>query len=377
MKIIYGVTGTGKSEYVFNEIQKSSADKIYIITPEQFSFTAERRLIDTLPEKATLKVEVLSFERMAYRVIKETIGDDIKNISKSGKAMLIYEAISKHQKELKFLGNSNENVDMIISQITEFKKHNINTEMLEKQKDETSDPYLKAKMNDMLIVYKELEDKITEDNYIDENDLLTILAENIAKSHLFDESVMYIDEFAGFTKQEYSVISELNKIAKEIYITVCTDELRVTKSPEADIFYDNKQTVQTLCNICDIDKDSQIRLQDIHRYKNDELKHLAQNLYAVPYKVYHGDVNHIKLYLAENQYSEVEHVAANIVKLVRDKGYRYSDIAVICRNIDTYASLCKAIFAEYEIPVFIDTKKDITAEVEALFAGDIDIGYIG
>ena len=29
MKIIYGVTGTGKSEYVFNEIQKSSADKIY------------------------------------------------------------------------------------------------------------------------------------------------------------------------------------------------------------------------------------------------------------------------------------------------------------------------------------------------------------
>ena len=135
MKIIYGVTGTGKSEYVFNEIQKSSADKIYIITPEQFSFTAERRLIDTLPEKATLKVEVLSFERMAYRVIKETIGDDIKNISKSGKAMLIYEAISKHQKELKFLGNSNENVDMIISQITEFKKHNINTEMLEKQKD--------------------------------------------------------------------------------------------------------------------------------------------------------------------------------------------------------------------------------------------------
>ena len=32
----------------------------------------------------------------------------------------------------------------------------------EKQKDETSDPYLKAKMNDMLIVYKELEDKIYE-----------------------------------------------------------------------------------------------------------------------------------------------------------------------------------------------------------------------
>ncbi len=359
MKIIYGVSGTGKSEYIFEKIKNETAQKIYIITPEQFSFTAEKKLLDKLESGATLNCEVLSFERIAYRVINACITDKLNNIGKSGKAEIIYDAIAKNQKELKFLGKSQENVDTIITQITEFKKHNVSIEMLEKQKDLTKNEYLKAKLNDMLIMYKALESKI-ENVFLDENDLLTILAENIEKSHLFDNAVVYIDEFSGFTKQEYSVIEKLDKIAKELYITVCTDELRITQSPEIDIFYDNKQTVQSLSKINDIDKDSQIKLTQKYRFKNDELKHLEENLFAVPYYVYDEEINNIQLYLAENKYAEIEHIATNIVKLVRDENYRYKDIAVICKNIDEYSSLCKAIFAEYEIPVFIDTKKDIT-----------------
>ena len=76
MNIIYGRSGTGKSEYIYNKIKADLSrginEKIYIITPEQFSFTAEKKLLETLDEGATTNVEVLSFERMAYRVIKET-----------------------------------------------------------------------------------------------------------------------------------------------------------------------------------------------------------------------------------------------------------------------------------------------------------------
>lgn len=361
MKIIYGVSGTGKSEYIFDKIKNCNSEKIYIITPEQFSFTAERKLLDTLERSATLKTEVLSFERMAYKVIKETM-PKIKTIGKSSKAMIIYDAISKNAKDLNFLGKSLENVDTIIKQITEFKKHNITIESLQNQIEKTKDTYLRLKLKDMLLMYKALNDKIKEE-YIDENDLLTILAENMKKSHLFDGATFFIDEFSGFTKQEYSVIASIEEIAKEVYITVCTDNLRVTKSPEADIFYDNKQTVQSLCKICDIDKENQIKLEEKFRFKNNELSHLEENLYAIPFKKYDSEPEHIKLYLADNQYSEIEYVAGNIVKLVRDRGYRYKDIAVICNNIDTYSSLCKVIFEEYEVPVFIDETKDITQNI--------------
>ena len=50
MKLIYGRAGTGKTEYIFKDINKkvneeNIKEKIYIITPEQFSFTAEKKFI--------------------------------------------------------------------------------------------------------------------------------------------------------------------------------------------------------------------------------------------------------------------------------------------------------------------------------------------
>ncbi len=364
MKLIYGRAGTGKTEYVFNDIKSKikSEDKIYIITPEQFSFTAEKRLLDTLEEGAVLKVEVLSFERMAYRVINETISNIDFKIEKSGKSMIIFDAINKEPKDLKFLGKSIDNVETIIKQITEFKKHNISVDTLKKRVEETEDEYLKLKLNDMLIMYTRFEEVI-QGKFLDENDVLTLLAENIEKSHLFDNAIFYIDEFSGFTKQEYEVIKKLEKIAKELYITICTDSLRVEKSPEADIFYDNKQAIQTLCSISEINKDEQIHLEKNHRFKNEELAFMEKNIFGIPYKSYDKENENIELTYADNQYVEIENIASKIIKLVRDEEYRFSDIAVICNNIDTYSSLCKVIFNEYEIPVFIDEKKEITQNI--------------
>jgi len=72
LKIIYGKSGCGKSTYLFKYIKDiiKNPQKIYIITPEQFSFTAERKLLEEV-EGAVINAEVLTFSRMAYRVIKE------------------------------------------------------------------------------------------------------------------------------------------------------------------------------------------------------------------------------------------------------------------------------------------------------------------
>ena len=366
MRIIYGRAGSGKSEYIYNDIIKrinnENSEKIYIITPEQFSFNAEKRLLDKINENATTSVEVLSFERMAYRVIQETMPNNKIKLDNSSKAMIIYDAINKKQKDLCFLGKNTQNIQTIITQITEFKKHDISVEKLREQVEKTEDKYLKSKLNDMLIMYDEFENQINSD-FIDENDLLTILSDNLEKSNLFNNAVFYLDEFSGFTKQEYKVIAKLNKIAKMLYITICSDSLRITKSPDSDIFYDNKNTIQTLNEIEEIDVEKQIHLQDNYRFKNDELKHLEKNIFDIPYKIYEKENKNIKLFLAENQYEEVKHIAKQIYLLIRDEGYRYKDIAIICNDIATYSSLINAIFKEYDIPVFIDEKKDLNKNI--------------
>lgn len=73
LRLICGRSGTGKSEFCLNEtIQKlNNKNKIYIITPEQFSYSAEKKLIDKQETGAIVNAEVLTFKRMAYRVENE------------------------------------------------------------------------------------------------------------------------------------------------------------------------------------------------------------------------------------------------------------------------------------------------------------------
>lgn len=365
LKIIYGKSGTGKSTYIFNEIAekiKRGNRKIYIITPEQFSFTAEKKLLDSIDTNSVVLAEVLTFNRMAYRVIKETGNSNLKNLSQTGKSMLIYNILSKEKNKLNFIGKSLENVELIENQITEFKKHGITLENLKQTIENLEDKYLKSKLQDMLLVYKDYSDEI-EQKYIDENDNLSMLIERIDLVNDFDNVDIYIDEFVGFTYQEYEIIKKLLLKANEVNITICTDDINVNQNQDTDIFYSNKMTIDKLYFIArseNVKVEKPIELGRCYRFKNDELKHLEENIYAFPYTKYNGEVNCIKLFLAKNQYSEIEHIAQNIVKLARDENYRYNEISVITKNLEEYSNLCKIIFAKYNIPVFIDEKKDFS-----------------
>lgn len=368
LRLIYGKSGTGKSTYIFNEIKdKIKGDnKIYIITPEQFSFTAERELLDTIGTGSVLNAEILTFNRMAYRVMNEVGGNTKTALSSCGKAMLIYNILLNEKTNLNFLGKSDENIDLISTQITEFKKHGIGTQNLDDIINGSSDKYLKAKMNDMRIVYDKFEQQI-KNRYIDENDVLTILAEQLPQTKIFENTLIYIDEFVGFTKQEYDVIGILLEQASQVSINICTDSLEPSISPDTDIFYANKQTVQKIFDVANLvgaKQEKHICMENVVRFKNEELAHLEENLYAVPYKKYNSDsLKNINLFLANNPYSEIENIAVNIVKLVKEQAYRYKDIAIITKNLDTYSNLCKVIFNKYQIPVFIDEKKDLSQNV--------------
>ncbi len=367
LNIICGRSGTGKSTYIFEKVKDiiNNPEKVYIITPEQFSFTAEQKLLETVKTGSTVNAEVLTFSRMAYRVLNE-IGSNLKNIEGFGKSMLIYDILDSSKSELKFLGKNEQNVEIIERSITEFKKHNITSQKLSDVTENIEDKYLKAKLEDLKNIYAKFQEAISE-KFLDENDSLTYLAENIKISKMFDNSCIFIDEFVGFTPQEYRVIEELLKVSKDIYITICADTLgKDIQNDDGDVFYSNKITASRLIEIAEknnIEFKKPVILSKNYRFKNDELKALEENLYASLYKKYNGENKNIQLFLALNPYSEIEHVAQKIIECVRDDGYRYREIGVITKNIDTYSGLIKAIFSKYEIPVYIDEKKDLSQNI--------------
>ena len=318
--------------------------------------------MDSINNSSVINAEVVTFNRMAYRVMNELKRANINSISSCGKSMLIYDILLNEKKNLKFVGKSNENVEMIGTQITEFKKHGITVENLKEAINASDDKYLKSKMQDMLQIYEQYQNQINE-HFIDENDTLTILANLLEKSAEFKNCDIYIDEFVGFTKQEFEILRSLLRNNNNIYLTVCTDEIEQSTNPDTDIFYTNKQTLDKIFNLAkqeNIKIEEPIKLEIKYRFKNDELQHLEENIYKVPYQKYKENVQNIQLFLAKNGYSEIEKLAVEIVKLVRDYNYRYNEIVVITKNLEEYSNLSKAIFAKYNIPVFIDEKKDLS-----------------
>ena len=361
LRFVYGPAGTGKTTFCFEEIKSriGSEEKIYIITPEQFSFTAERNLLEVVKNGSAINAEVLTFNRMAYRVFQEVGGASQTILTECGNMILIYDILESKKNEIKFLGKSEKNLDVVQRMFTELKKHNVRLEDLENAINGIDDMYLKTKLNDIFILYKEYEARLA-DNYIDTNDVLTWLAEKLDESKMFDNSVIYIDEFAGFTKQEYTLIKKLLGKAKQVNITVCSDWLENNKPQEKDIFYQNKLTAQTIINLIENETiENPVVLKEKHRFKKAELKHLEENLYGKSQK-YNKPVENIKLFLSMNPYSETEYVAREIINLVRTENYRFKDIAIITKQPEIYAGITKAIFAKYEIPVFVDEKKDLS-----------------
>ena len=275
--------------------------------------------------------------------------------------MFIYSILNNKKKELKFLSKTDENIDKSMSAITELKKHGVTTEKIQEEIEKLQDDYLKAKLKDMQLIYQNFEEKLT-GNYIEETDLLTMLAQNVENTDIIRESLIYIDEFSGFTAQEYEVIKQLIKIAKQVTITICTDELNPSAYPDNDIFYSNKITVSKILNLVkenDLKLEKSIYLKETPRFKTKELQHLEKNIYQNKIQKYKNKPLNLQLFLAQNPYSEIENIAKEITKLVRDEKINYKNISIITKNIDTYSSLVKAIFAEYKIPVFIDEKKDL------------------
>ncbi len=377
-RIIYGKVGTGKSTYCLSQACKNlQKNNVVIITPEQFSFITETRLMQSVYEssksRAVLNAEVITFNRMAYRVLNDIFGTSRtkNNLSKCGKAMLIYNVLDKQKNNLKFLGKNCENVALSLATINELKQHEINLDNIQQEINNIENKHLKAKLEDINIIYKEFEKHI-KDKYIDETDLLTLLAENVDKTDMFKDTIFYIDEFSGFTKQEYSVIKKLIKIGKEVNITICSDSLFTSFKPDTDIYYSNKRTIAKLFKIAEElnIKIGEIELKDTYRFKNQELKFLQENLYTNYLKnmslkstKYEENVENIHLFLAKNQYTEIENVAKSITKLVRDEKYKYKDISIITKDINIYSSLVRAIFSKYNIPVFIDEKRELNQNV--------------
>lgn len=376
LRLIYGRSGCGKSHYCMQEIRSMLEEQLgekvkrplILVVPEQYSMQAERNLVQTAPKGGAIDAEVLSFRRMAYRVFGEVGGFTRRHISSSGKSMLIYRIVEELKDELSLFDKVSEQsgfVSTISELISELKRYNITPHIFGELHTRIEDETLREKIREMAKIYKRFEETLHK-RYIDADDDLTLMAEKLSESTQFDGAEIWIDEFSGFTPQEYRVIEGLLKKARRVSVCLCSDYL-FDEMPflNSDVFAPVRNTASKLVELARkngiaIERPVTFKTQPFYRFRNSpELAHLEQYFFSFPYKQYREKTKNIEIFTASNIYTEIEQAARNIQSLCRDKGLRYRDIAVVTRSLAEYEKLISAIFSQYGIPIFIDRKKPI------------------
>ncbi len=374
LQFIYGRSGSGKSFHCLKSIKtkqnKDNSKKLVLLVPEQYTLQAERDLIKVLGTGGILNTEVLSFRRMAYRVMNEVGGITYPHIHPAGKSMIIYRILDRLKEQFTIFhksANCKGFVNTLSTLITELKRYNVRADSFDEVLEGlTEDNYLLHKLKEIKLIYSEF-DNMLESRYRDTDDELTLLASKLDSTEMYSKAEIWIDGFAGFTPQEVEVISKLIQQTENVYITMCTDVLfDEMQSGSTDVFAAVKKSCKKFVSIAEasgvkILPPVGLNSANLPRFKESrELQSQEANYFAYPYRVYQQPTTDIELFESVNIYAEIEECARDIIRQCRDNDMQFKDITVATRNLTGYENLIEVIFEQYNIPCFIDSKTEIT-----------------
>jgi ATP-dependent helicase/nuclease subunit B len=384
-RFVFGRAGSGKSTLCLEEIRKELrlqpwGAPLILLVPEQATYQMEVTLANTPDFGGSLRAQVLSFRRLAWRVFSETGGGQKVLISAIGKRMLLHQILLKHRLHLKAFARSATRsgmADQLAQAIGEFKAYRITPEDLRKIKD--TNGLLFDKLQDLALIYEEFQAALGQ-RIRDPDDELAVLAEKLPYASYVQGAQIWVDGFTGFTPQELEVLRIIISTAKEVVLTLPLDPVLLSDERQQEsgpftvgeeIFSGTWQTYQELKRLI-VETGTQLHppylLENTKRFKHPWLWHLEKNFFTYPTVVYPNEppINSesslgegIQIFSAVNRRSEVEGVARELRRLARDKGLCWNEMAVMSRDLTGYRELITQVFTAYEIPHFLDQKHSV------------------
>ncbi len=409
LQLFLGSAGSGKSYQLYREVirvsRKHPDTNYLVIVPEQFTLQTQKDIVAMHPEHGVMNVDILSFLRFAYRIFDEVGGYDAPVLEDTGKSMVLRKVAAEKKKELILFGSNVRRpgfIGELKSVLSELYQYNIGPEDFERMQEVSRrKPVLQAKLKDLLTIYEGFRTFMKE-RYITAEELLVVLNDAIDYSQWVKGTVICLDGFTGFTPCQYQILRKLLRYARKVMVTVTIDpgENIQEEVKEHQLFGLSRKTIQKLYSLAEEEKveidppvyaeeaviadtgglayeekiaaeTAFIELKPLvysrkgkrrvpYRFLNSPaLASLEHNLFRFPWEPYEKEQEEISIHAAKDAGKEIDFVTREIKRLVREKEYRYQDIAVVCGNVPEYGRIAGRSFALAGIPCFIDYKKDI------------------
>jgi len=372
VQFVLGRAGTGKTTAIHQQIyERLKADPLgtpmILLVPEQASFQEEYALA-TLPGlDGVMGTQALSFGRLGHRLLQE-LGDlTLVPVDDRGKHMVLRMLLERHKEELQMFARSAMQpgfASQLGRLISEFKSYGVT--LAHSENLEWGSGNLNQKIKDLRLIMAAYEEYLAE-GYCDADDILNRVAVMVRDSAYIRRAEIFIDGFSGFTNQELRLIEQLMIHARKVTIALTLDPAeRHASVDELGLFHPTLRTYQALelvAREAGVGIEPPLLLTEAVRFVDSPwLLQLERGYFqwgdpgAAPEPQREGEVT---LLSAVNRRSEVEAVALHVLQLAREQGYRWKDMAILLREIGTYADEISSVFTDYGIPHFLDHKRTV------------------
>lgn len=221
------------------------------------------------------------------------------------------------------------------------------------------------KLRDLSLIYGIYLSKLHAPGH-DARDVLEKLEEDLEASGYIDNKDIFLDGFSYFTGRELRILRILLRRAKSVTVTLLGD------TQDRELFSESlrvRERLYALARDAGVSCEEEILPQGEVR---GALDHIERCFFGTADE-FTQPTDAVELYEAGSAYSECEWVASQILQLAREQGYRYREITVTARDLDSYAGAIENVFARYGIPLYYAHRSDILkSPVLTLLLGALD-----
>lgn len=368
IRFLMGRAGAGKTRRMLEEIKEAcdkdpAGDPIFVIIPDQMAFHTEYQLLSQSALPSLMRVQGLSFNRFAFRILQETGGLARYHLDEVGLALLLQKVMNEQKENLKLFASYSGKPGFIekVSEIfTEFKSYGVKPESLlqtlEAGQGEGLAKKSAHKLQDLALIYDQF-NQLALNKYLVKEDYYEMLAQAIEESSTIPHSDFYVDGYHIFNKQEEFILLQLMKFAKSVTLVF-------THNPQSDaqLFALPSRTISRLQSLAteaglafeaeEIKPGPHSRLA-----QNNGIAHIERSFLQGESESAAGEGIHF--FSAANKRVEVEEIARRIHRLVKEEGCSYSDIAIYTGDTADYDELIATLFPKFDIPFFLDYKESM------------------
>ncbi len=368
--IIYkGSAGAGKTRRMLLDLIEASVrnpqQQFLILVPEQFTMQTQKALLSLHPQHGTANIDVLSLNRLAFRVFDEIGYNSGAMLEEIGKSFLIEKTALENKKQFQYFGDMltrPANIAGAKSMLSEMMLYDISADLLMETAENAGNGAYAMKLRDIAALYSAFREKM-KGQYMTAEEVPDVFCDVIEQSESLKHAVIALDGFTGFTPVQKRLLAKLIPMVRECRAAVT---IPVNETGKRDrlftMSYAMLGDLRGIAADAGMEKPVELEItacEESRLAASEPLTFLEAHLFRSRGKRFAGAQSDICLYSAANPREEAKAAARLIRKKVREEGLRWRETAVITGDLGTYADFVRESFRTLDIPVFIDQKRGI------------------